>query len=390
MTTLTRPGLRWAVPTGVAALVLGGAVAGPALSASAEVELPERSAAQLLTDLQTADVDAFSGTVRHHADLGLPVLPGGMGGGEHSTDLSALLDGTTELRVWAAGHKGRVSLEGRLGEYGIVTDGADLWTWSSDENAATHVALPDHDGDPAWSREVPPVTPEQVTQAVLDALEPTTTVTSGPNDTVAGRAAYELVLEPATSGSLIGSVRIAVDAAEHVPTRVQVLPAGSSVPALEVAFTELSFATPADDVFAFTPAPGVSVEEHSLEGHTRAGHDGAGEHGLPGAAPADGAFPGAAAGDRVAVVGEGWSAVVVSALPDGADLTDLLGAEGAGRDAGAFLQALPRVEGSWGSGRLLTSRLVSALLTDDGRLLVGAVDRATLESAAGDPAAALG
>jgi hypothetical protein len=37
------------------------------------------------------------------------------------------------------------------------------------------------------------------------------------------------------------------------------------------------------------------------------------------------------------------------------------------------LAALPRVSGSWGSGRLLRSSLLSAVITDDGRLAVGAV-----------------
>jgi hypothetical protein len=393
MSSTTRPGLRWAVPAGVATLVLGGAVAGPALSASAEVELPERSAAQLLTDLQTAQVDAFSGTVSHHADLGLPALPDGMGG-EHSTDLTSLLDGEHELRVWAAGEKGRIALEGQLGEFGVVSDGTDLWTWSSDDSAATHLTLPRHadgdvDGDAGWAREVPPVTPEQVTDAVLAALEPSTRVTSGPNALVAGRAAYQLVLQPRGTGSLIGSVRIAVDAAERVPTRVQVVPAGSDAPALDVAFTELSFATPADDVFTFVPAPGVTVEEHSPADLP----SGAARHAVPDATAGADLAPAPTQDDRVAVVGEGWSAVLVSRLPDGVDAADLTdrstGMTALGGDVGAFLEALPRVQGEGGSGRLLTSRLFSALLTDDGRLLVGAVDGDTLEAAAGDPAAAL-
>jgi outer membrane lipoprotein-sorting protein len=403
MSSTTRPGLRWAVPAGVATLVLGGAVAGPVLSASAEVELPERSAAQLLTDLQASDVDAFSGTVAHHADLGLPALPDGMGG-EHTTDLTSLLDGDHELRVWAAGHKGRIALEGELGEFGVVSDGTDVWTWSSDDNTATHLRLPEHDGGhdgEDWARELPPVTPEQVTEAVLRALEPTTRVTSGPHDTVAGRPAYELVLEPQDAGSLIGSVRIAVDAAERVPTRVQVVPAGSDAPALEVAFTELSLQTPSDDVFTFEPAPGVTIEEHSLEGHPGVRHhagpdaDADVDVPLPGAdgAVADWAERAERAdrADRGVVIGEGWSAVLVARLPEGADpAADLTGVDALGGDLGAFLEALPRVRADWGSGRLLTSWLFSVLLTDDGRLLVGAVDGDTLQTAAGDPAAALG
>ena len=377
MSTTPRPAVRWAVPVGVTALVLGGAVLGPALSASAEVELPERSAAQLLTDLQTAQVDAFSGTVSHRADLGLPALPDGMGG-EHRTDLASLLTGEHTLRVWAAGEKARVALHGELGELDVVTDGDGVWTWSSEERTAVHVTLPDHEGhhrDDAMAQAMPPTTPDAVTDYLLGALDPTTTVRSGANDTVAGRPAYELVLEP-KGDSLVESIRIAVDAAERVPTRVQVYPADGGGAALEVAFTSLSFAVPDDDVFDFTPPAGATVEEHSLEGHP--GHGAYGDdHGLhtPGADATTGPKPGA-------LVGAGWTAVAVGRTPATLD-----GVDG---DLAAFLGALPRVDGEWGSGRLLTSRLFSALLTDDGRLLVGAVTPDLLQEAALDPRADLG
>jgi hypothetical protein len=38
-----------------------------------------------------------------------------------------------------------------------------------------------------------------------------------------------------------------------------------------------------------------------------------------------------------------------------------------------MLQALPPVSGSWGSGHLLQGTLFSAVLTNDGRVAVGAV-----------------
>jgi hypothetical protein len=56
---------------------------------------------------------------------------------------------------------------------------------------------------------------------------------------------------------------------------------------------------------------------------------------------------------------------------------------------GAILDSLPTVHGSWGSGRLLRGRLFSVLLTEDGRILVGAVSGDRLQAAAADPAAAL-
>jgi hypothetical protein len=47
------------------------------------------------------------------------------------------------------------------------------------------------------------------------------------------------------------------------------------------------------------------------------------------------------------------------------------------------LNSLPKVSGSWGSGHLLTSSLFSALITDDGRILVGAVAPEKLYEVAG-------
>lgn len=389
MAPRSRPAVRWALPAGIVALVVGGSLA-PAWSASAgAADLPDRTVEQLLTDLQTAEVDGLSGTLAHTADLGLPALPEGS---PHSTDVTALLDGTHTLRVWYAGpHRARVALHSTLGELDIRTDGTDVWTWSSDDRTATHLTLPEGAGDTAGAERPDelPFTPEELTELVLQAIEPTTRLSTGAERTVAGRPVYELVVEPAAPGSLIGSIRIAVDAAEHVPTQVQVFPTGSDVAALDVGFTDLSFAVPDDDVFAFTPPEGATVEEVTP--------DGAAHQGLPeglGTAPGT---PGDLAALRPpgTVVGEGWASVVV-ARPGLAGLAALAAAGAAAGDdedsAGlaTLLESLPTVEGDWGSGRLLTSRLFSVLLTDDGRVLLGAVDAATLQSAAGDPAAALG
>ncbi len=57
-------------------------------------------------------------------------------------------------------------------------------------------------------------------------------------------------------------------------------------------------------------------------------------------------------------------------VTDGPDMTDSTEETS---ELEAILGALPRISGSWGSGRLLESALFSLLLTDDGRLLAGAV-----------------
>src|SRR5947209_8523150 len=61
--------------------------------------------------------------------------------------------------------------------------------------------------------------------------------------------------------SLIGSVRVAVDAATSVPLRLQVFARGATDPAFETAFTEVQFQQPDASVFRFTPPKDAKVTE---------------------------------------------------------------------------------------------------------------------------------
>ena len=365
----TRPALRWLVPAAVAATVIGGGAAVRTLTADASPSLPPRTAAQLLVDLQTARLDGLSGTVVQTADLGIPALP--VPGGQGSSDLTSLASGSHLLRVWYAGpDSARIALVGTLGESDLIRVGRDVWTWSSATNTASHRTLP------ADSREKTPLdpstlphTPQEAADAALAAIDPTTKVTTGSSARVAGRAAYELVLQPRDTRSLIGQVRIAIDAQQHVPLRVQVYPAKSDKTAVEVAFQQVSFARPNPAQFRFAPPPGATVTEE------------------PDAAPPAGTAPQKATPPQFALVGKGWTSVLVARLP--ADTTTPSTTPDQRRGPGFALDKLPTVNGSWGTGHLLTGRLFSALLTDDGRVLVGAVSPDTLYHAASDPAAAL-
>ena len=131
---------RWLVPASAALAVIGGGVAIGAITNAADPALPPRTAAELLVDLQTARVDGLSGTVVARADLGLPALPSARAG---SPDLFSLLSGTHTLRVWYAGpNQARVALLDTLGETDVITNGTDVWIWSSRDNTATHATIP--------------------------------------------------------------------------------------------------------------------------------------------------------------------------------------------------------------------------------------------------------
>ncbi|RAO14785.1 LolA family protein [Micromonospora noduli] len=368
----SRPVLRWLVPATAAVAVIGGGAAIGTFAAEAEPSLPPRTAAQLLVDLQTSRLEGLSGTVVQRADLGLPPLVGLVPGNE----LTTLLTGTHTLRVWYSGpDQQRVALMDTLGEQDIIRNGRDLWTWQSRSNTATHRTLGGDAGawkpapEPAASL---PATPQQAADLALDAIDPSTEVSVGRSATVAGRDAYELVLQPRDPASLVHQLRIAIDAEQHVPLRFEVLAKGSDRPAFEVAFTQVDYRRPDADQFRFNPPPGVTVNEEKAERPT----------GRPGHVEPTG-------DPQVRTVGDGWTTVLVGRL-DGADVGRKPAAKPAAPPAGAgpdldmskLLGGLPAVSGDWGSGRLLTSKLFSVLLTDDGRVLAGAVTPERLYQAA--------
>ena len=171
---------------------------------------------------------------------------------------------------------------------------------------------------------------------------------------MADRPARELVLAPTDDRSLISQVRIAVDDATSAPLRVQVLGEDAATVA-EIGFTAVDFSAPDAGQFSFNPPPGAEVTEKGALDAPEAREPGTADREAAEAAKAS-----------TRVVGEGWTTVVVSKLPAGST-------DAASGQLGTVLATLPTVSGSWGSGKLLAGTAFSAVLTDDGRVAVGAV-----------------
>jgi outer membrane lipoprotein-sorting protein len=367
----SRPALRWIVPA-VAVAVIGGTslIAG---SATADRALPHRSAQQLLVDLQQSKVDDFSGTVVQTSNLGLPELPS-LGGGQYDTSLTSLISGTHTLRVWSSGGtKQRLAIQGTLGETDIIRNGNDLWNWSSRDNAATHRTLTANDrktGEPLPSDA--PKTPQEAANKAIAAIDPTTRVTVDPAETVAGRPAYALVLTPKGNRSLIGQVQIAIDAQQKVPLGVKVIATDGTV-VFDTKFISVDFTRPDDAYFTFKAPPGTKVTEEKAPTISKSD-----------AAKRKAAAKKAAAKNEPKVVGKGWSEVIVAKV-DPSELSSTNGSksERQGQDASIqqIVNALPEVSGTWGRGRLLSSKAFSVVITDDGRIAVGAVAPETVYKA---------
>jgi outer membrane lipoprotein-sorting protein len=344
----------------VAAVLVVGGTGAVAVSAAAGPPLEPRTAEQLLVALQQAEVEGLSGTVVQTSDLGIPAMPGGTGGPLPGSDssLGSLLSGTHTLKVWyAAPDKARLAVHGTFGQSDVIRNGNEVWLWSSKDNTASHRTLTPHERSQPTETPLESMTPEAAADKVLEAIEPTTEVSTNGTATVAGRSAYELLLRPKDERSLIREVRIAMDSEESIPLRVQVV-GSTDKPAFEVAYSDVDFSQPDDAQFAVNPPPGATVTE--VDPKSSHGEDGAPEPDAP-----EHDAPDADSADRPTVVGRGWTSVVVvkTGSLDGTDNEQL----------GQMLQALTPVKGTWGSGRQLAGPAFSLLVTDDGRVAVGAV-----------------
>jgi outer membrane lipoprotein-sorting protein len=376
-----RPRLRWAVPAGAAILVVGGAALAP-LAATADSGLEPRTAEELLVALAQPSTTAVSGTVATSADLGLPELPMGM---MPSSGPMALASGESTLRVWTDGpQRQRLAMIERAAETTVVRNGNQVWVWSSANATADRYVLPEHDGTKGGDldlSELPPgvqlpSTPQEAAAMALEAIDPTTEVTTSGVGTVAGRDAYELVLTPRDPQTLVARVALSMDAETNVPLRVRVYSTSMPDPAFEVGFSSVDYSTPDPSLFDFTPPPGATVTEHDAAG--------------PGTEVGGTTDP--AQGPEPTIVGAGWSTIVVSELPVDslADLAeDGMRSSSDDWDRGgdpaatalALIEALPAESGAWGTGRVLRGTLFSAILTDDGRIAIGAVSPEALGAA---------
>ncbi|MFE9725600.1 outer membrane lipoprotein carrier protein LolA [Streptomyces sp. NPDC005794] len=391
-----RKAARYIVPFAVAGVAAATIGLVPALADSGDPELPGITAQELIEKIAASDEEQLSGTLKVSTDLGIPSLGGltdsfapGAGSGSDSGESSAspdtklmeLTSGTHTLRVAVDGlDKQRLSILGEGSEYSLVHNAGEVWGYDSESNEVYHAQSDGNEraGGKAKEHKAPegvPATPKEFAEEALAAAGDTTSVTVDGTAQVAGRDAYQLVIKPKQSGSTIGSVTVAVDAATGVPLKFTLAPSDGGKAAVDAGFTQVDFAKPAASSFSFTPPKGAKVTEAD-ELKSDAEKKGTAEKAQEDLSALEG-FKG------LDVIGEGWNAVARIELPGGAGLP----AQGSGDappQAQQFLDALgDKVTGDFGSGTVFKTRLVNALMTDDGKVYVGAVTEDALVKAAG-------
>ncbi|MEU9009738.1 DUF2092 domain-containing protein [Streptomyces sp. NPDC048479] len=395
-----RKAARYIVPVavvGVAAATIGLV---PALAASGDPDLPKISAQKLIEKMAASDTQQLSGTVKINTDLGIPSLGGlaGLGGGSLGPKggepdgsgssaapegkLMELASGSHTLRVAADGpDKAKVSILEDSAEYSLIHNGDEVWAYDSASNEAFH-AKDDGKGDSSGRKgsgkehkALPkdlPSTPKQFAEEALKAAGDTTSVTVGGTAQVAGRDAYQLVIKPKQSGSTIGSIKVAVDAKNGVPLKFTLTPSSGGKAAIDVGFTKVDFSEPDASTFNFTPPKGAKVTEADELKQDK----GARNH-------ED--FMGLEDFQGLNVIGKGWNAIAKIEAPGGEGITPPKKDGDVPPEAKKFLDALgDQVHGKFGSGTVFKTRLVNALMTDDGTVYVGAVTQDALVKAANE------
>ncbi|MWA12903.1 LolA family protein [Streptomyces sp. BA2] len=403
-----RKAARYVVPVAVAGVAAATIGLVPALATSGDPKLPDVTAQELIEKIAASDTEHLSGTVKISTDLGLPSFGGDMAGGfapgsgsggdggggdgegsaaDPQSKLMELATGTHTLRVAADGpDKQKLSVLDDAAEYSLIHNGDDVWAYDSKSNEAYHSKSAGKAGDSgkdsgkgSGKKDLPkdvPSTPKELAEEALKAVDDTTSVKVDGTAQVAGRDAYRLVIKPKQSGSTVGQITVAVDSKTGTPLKFTLTPAGGGSAVVDAGFTKVDFGKPAASTFDFTPPKGAKVTEgDEAEGEKHGFKDGGkefkgeefkGEEGLNG----------------LNVIGKGWNSIAELELPGGQGIPSG-GSGDVPPDAQRLLDSLgDKVTGDFGSGTVFKTRLINALITEDGKVYAGAVTKDALVKAA--------
>ncbi|MFC8130736.1 outer membrane lipoprotein carrier protein LolA [Streptomyces sp. NPDC057302] len=410
-----RKAARYVVPVAVAGVAAATIGLVPALATSGDPKLPDVTAQELIEKIAASDTEQLSGTVKISTDLGLPSFggdlaggfaPGGSGGGDGEdgkgsaadpqSKLMELASGTHTLRVAADGpDKQKLSVLDDAAEYSLIHNGDDVWAYDSKSNEAYHSKSAGKDagkgsgkgsGDKALPKDVPS-TPKELAEEALKAADGTTSVKVDGTAQVAGRDAYRLVIKPQQSGSTVGQITVAVDSETGTPLKFTLTPSSGGSAVVDAGFTKVDFGKPAASTFDFTPPKGATVTEaDEARGKAEAEAE---KHGFTDSGKEFGGkefsgkeFKGGEDLNGLNVIGKGWNSIAELKVPGGQGIPTG-GSGDVPPDAQRLLDSLgDKVSGDFGSGTVFKTRLINALITEDGKVYVGAVTKDALVKAA--------
>lgn len=400
------------------------------LQANAVVDLPDKTAQEVLLMVNQDPNIAFSATITKSADLGFPALnlstgmtdsmaksaqelaPKGMEDfvpqAANSAQLAAALElvsGTQNARVYVDGPKKlRLQILDRMSERDFVVNDNKVWFYDAGTATVTYAELPKMPANLANKKaearaiieqylqlaSIDISTPAKAANLLLSNLDASTKVSVGSDAKVAGRTVYQLILEPRAAVSLVDSITIAIDSETGLPLDLTVKAKGQKAPAFELGFTSIDFAKPNAAIFDYATPPGATVTTVPMPTQAdlakaeaelnKAKSDYLADPAkmqamIKAQLKAAGVDFGALnlndlkSGELPYVTGRDWSTVIdvpASLVPAGI------------LDNDTFSNLTKKVAG----GRVISTSLFNVLITDDGHIFAGAVTIEALQASA--------
>jgi hypothetical protein len=320
------------------------------------------TAQQLLARIKGSTGVRFSGTVVANTSVEVPASEVGAATSAFAT--VGLLAGSHTAKVWYGGAKReRVAIVDATGEVDYFRIGSDYWRWDPMARSAVGVKLPNLTSQTSWSP-IPRVLPGQVGWWAAGTADSHTRLSLDASGHIAGRSVYRLRIWPNQANSLINSVVISADTRTYTPLGVRVYAKEGSAPAMSAAFTRIRFGAPDRENFTFSPPPDASVMPQPSR-----------RMGVPVNPKVEDERPTAPLELGVSFHGSGWGRVLeIRAAQLNSD--ELAWPSWSSADTQV-------VSGRWGAGQLFTSPLVTILVTNDSRILVGDVRAMALLNCAG-------
>lgn len=287
------------LPAVLAPVLVAGSVLGLSVQANAAIDLPDKSASEILQLINTNPDIAFSGRVVKKAAMGLPpmniipdisqsmvdemakkmpkemgdFLPKASAQGELALALE-FFAGTHTANIYVDGPtRARLQVLDLLSERNYIRNGSDLWSYDAGKSLAQHSVVNEAEVTSAEAQargifeansgKLPfdYTSPAAVADYLLAEAGAYSTISVAADKKIAGRGTYQITLTPKGNQSLVQSATISIDAATGLPLAARIMAVGQDGPAFEVAFESITFETPAASNFNFTPPAGTRVIE---------------------------------------------------------------------------------------------------------------------------------
>lgn len=402
---MSRNRRRW-IPAVLAPVLVAGSVFGFSVQASAAIDLPNKSASQILQMINTNPDIAFSGRIIKKAGMGLPpmnivpdisqsmvdqmaekmpaemsdFLPKASAQGELALALE-FFAGTHKANIYVDGpEKMRLQVLDLLSERQFIRNGNEAWAYYAGKALVQHTVIDSTEAAEAKSEarsffnansgKLPfdYTSPAAVADFILAQSDKYSTTTVAADIKIADRGAYQITITPKGNQSLVASATLSIDAATGLPLAAKIMAVGQSSPAFEVAFETITFEKPAASNFNFTPPAGSRVVE--IPAPTKADVLREFANATKGKkVPARGELEKLANAKLEDLMAQGWGAVAqVPAAQVPAELRSLQASNS------LYKELTKPVAG----GRIFTSALLNIYFADNGDVFAGSVSVARL------------